>query len=357
MIPVSDNSEKRQQPQAQSPLDPLTMQLVIGWIEAEKEAGNFAGLEVTDLTPMAIDRVRLVLGGEVRWSETTPGDRAIWKGRARDVAKFDRRWRNRDKDADQLTTEERNIARRNRRTGATSDRRYLNVWDTVLVEDGDGGPGFTTYTGGSPVQSLRLFGNANVGRLDLTNLQVGSMIAGDSPAYIATMYASATDWDGLVGIADRCFVTLVIGSRPMVQAPLRELVHGVPVRQTIPPRQDFNVQLDMFVKHGLPRRRFDPFELVIHLEGVSSYVRYTSARLGRSRVGVEDVDITDYLPPPFDVPPGAPAPDPATFAGLPSLLPRDLDLDTLTQRCAQLLSDGNYCGQPLGQCPVHDQQP
>ncbi len=262
-------NEKPETESQNNPIDPMTMTLVNGWLEDEREAGSLDGLDESQLVDIALDRVRMVIGGEVRWSEATPGDKAIWRGRARDVTRFDRRWRAHEGHHDPLGDGARTggiAGRRDQRQVERAERRFHVFWDTTAVnEDGFYSPWQGPESPG--MNSLRLFGNANVGNLRLTNMQVAGQMPGDQSFYVAEMYATATDFDGLVAIADRAFATFIMGMQPQTQVALRELVHGVPVRLVIPTRQNFSVLLDLFTSPVI-KRRFDPFELSIHLEGI-----------------------------------------------------------------------------------------
>jgi hypothetical protein len=102
----------------------------------------------------------------------------------------------------------------------------FDVWD-CLVYGGHGQP----YTGrpdeGPLFPSTRIFGNANVGNLSLTNLQVPGMIAGDRTALVTNWYARTNIPEGpeLDAMAQKVFCTLIIGMMPQRQTTLRELLH------------------------------------------------------------------------------------------------------------------------------------
>jgi hypothetical protein len=347
---VTDTPEK---PPAipNNPLDPITMQMVLAWIEAEQLAGNFADKKVEDITPIALDAVGRVLGGEVKWSEATAGDRAIWRGRARDVARFDRHWRPR-----QIVEEEQGggiAAARERRRRHQSERRYANVYDTVLVvQNADGEVNFSNPWGTNiDSYSSRLFGNTNIGHMRLTNMQIPGGFPSDVSFWIAEAYATATDFDGLVAVANDIVVTLVVGSKPITAMPLREFVHAVPVRLTLPPRQDFYVNLDRYHnRHLSGRRHFDPFELSIHLEGVMSWEASDYSRISRPRRHGRDraEDYNEELQePPLD--PAEEAPPGGTMqAG-------EIDPAMFPDVCGQHMPEQGpdvYCSR-LNPCPVH----
>jgi hypothetical protein len=100
-------------------------------------------------------------------------------------------------------------------------RLNLNVWDSFAMNEFGGR------------HTLKVFGNANIGNLFLTNLQVSDMLVpADSVAVIQNWYARHA---GLHGIDDAqraqwgrftrtTIVSLVVGCMPLLQLPLAELL-------------------------------------------------------------------------------------------------------------------------------------
>lgn len=173
--------------------------------------------------------------------------------------------------------------------------RALNVWDAL---------GLSTDTGIPWSRSTRLFGNANIGNLNYTNLQVPGQIAfGDS--VVTNWYARTNipylDYPELAApfrlFLQHTYVTLLIGVRYTWTAPLFDLMRSwrgpeqsggdvMPRADLrwpvwIPRRQNVSVVIDSFSS-----RYYDPGDFVtllnqdgrpwqiapllwIHLEGVT----------------------------------------------------------------------------------------
>jgi hypothetical protein len=178
-----------------------------------------------------------------------------------------------------------------------TDLKYGNVYDAVEVSDG----GFVTpwgSTGTRPGQaSLRMFGNANVGMSELTNLQIPGQLAYDRSFVVQRWYARNNFPDHPPELRDlfkrwanSVTVRLDVGSHPEWQLSLYELTERRPRTMAeevtvyaptdpfpvvIPVRQNFSVGLDQFghsIEEFLPnlRRTSDSFRprIWIHLEGV-----------------------------------------------------------------------------------------
>lgn len=310
------------------------MALVAAWIAAERDAGNLVGVD--DPTPIALDRVRLVLAGEVRWSEALPGDRAIWRGRARDVRLYERL----------------------RPPIAASPYpwgrfRYGNVYDTARVVRIDDEIRFTRH---GQLRSLRLFENANVGAYQRTNMFVAGQLGGWA-FVVSTVYATATDFDGLVAVANNLIVTLVVGEMPVWMLPLRELVAGVPTPQTIPPRQNFYVYVDAYGgghdATALPLRAFDPFDLAIHIEGVIVDESAGRHRAAPSTNSIPDamLEVHAMLAAAGVITGDGDQPDPAT-AHMQTI--DEIDIDALNDGsiCGVLMDGQFYCARPAP-CQIH----
>lgn len=95
------------------------------------------------------------------------------------------------------------------------ERRHQPIWDTLI-----------RTTGGSPnvPPSVKLFGNANVGNLDRTNLQVAGQLASDQ-TYVVLALRAYLFFDGTnardlyMGVSSQLYFTLTLGDKPQFQAP------------------------------------------------------------------------------------------------------------------------------------------
>ena len=154
------------------------------------------------------------------------------------------------------------------RVHGVRERRHQPVWDTLVRS-----------TGSPPTPigpSTRLFGNANVGRLELTNLQVPGQLASDQTYVILAMRAwlffdgtNRRDLD--LQTMSQLYFTLTLGDKPQFVAPCwyfpagggtygtdttaSVLNNGYPSQQSIlklarpiiiPVRQNINVNAEFF---------------------------------------------------------------------------------------------------------------
>jgi len=148
------------------------------------------------------------------------------------------------------------------------ERLHQPVWDTLIRAEG---PLATPIVNGS-----KLFGNANIGNLSLTNLQVAGQLASDQ-TYVILALRCWLYFDGVnrranyLNVTSQLFWTLVIGNKPMFQAPCwyhpagggvwgfdataSIFSHGTPEQAAIlklarpiivPVRQNFAAQADFF---------------------------------------------------------------------------------------------------------------
>ncbi len=102
------------------------------------------------------------------------------------------------------------------RIAGVRERRHQPFWDTLIRTTGDPTP---------PLQnSTRLFGNANVGSLALTNLQVAGQLASDQ-TYVALALRAWLFFDGTnaranyQGVLSQLYFTLTLGDKPQFVAP------------------------------------------------------------------------------------------------------------------------------------------
>ncbi len=153
------------------------------------------------------------------------------------------------------------------RVHGVRERRHQPFWDTLV-----------RTTGVSPnlQASTRLFGNANVGNLSLTNLQVAGQLASDQTYVILALrvwlYFDGTNRRDLYQqTASQLYFTLTLGDKPQFVAPCwyhpagggiygvdnttSVFNNGYPSQQSIlklarpiitPVRQNFNVNAEFF---------------------------------------------------------------------------------------------------------------
>lgn len=148
------------------------------------------------------------------------------------------------------------------------ERLHQPVWDTLIRTTGD--------PVNPIVNSTKLFGNANIGNLALTNLQVAGQLASDQ-TYVILALRCWMFFDGTnrranyLNVTSQLFWTLVVGNKPMFQAPCwyhpagggvwgfdaatSIFSHGTPEQAAIlklarpiivPVRQNFAAQADFF---------------------------------------------------------------------------------------------------------------
>jgi hypothetical protein len=102
------------------------------------------------------------------------------------------------------------------RLSGIRERRHQPFWDTLIRTTGDPTPIIQNST--------RLFGNANVGNLALTNLQVAGQLASDQ-TYVALALRAWLFFDGTnarlnyQGILSQLYFTLTLGDKPQFIAP------------------------------------------------------------------------------------------------------------------------------------------
>lgn len=102
------------------------------------------------------------------------------------------------------------------RLAGVRERRHQPFWDTLIRTTGDPTPGLQNST--------RLFGNANVGNLALTNLQVAGQLASDQ-TYVALALRAYLFFDGTNAranyqqVSSQLYFTLTLGDKPQFVAP------------------------------------------------------------------------------------------------------------------------------------------
>lgn len=282
-------------------MNPLFAQLAIDWIEAERKANPtewpVSGRPTKDEMSVAVDRIYQVMSGEVKWSEASPGDKAVWKSRVENIAMFERSWRKdgtsikrkpgdgvasemdelmglaRPPDGETIDPYNQVAPRPPARRGQTGGPRLEGVRERLWWNFYDTLPGIDHTT----PQTERLFGVAmgpRIGRIFLTNMYQAGQLPGDQTFIILGLYISISSLEALHWAADRVGVTFVIGDRP--QLPflfVRDLFRGVPLVTPkarpliIPVRQSFGATVDFKEK---PPQGMDPFDLTLHIEGLQT---------------------------------------------------------------------------------------
>jgi hypothetical protein len=96
------------------------------------------------------------------------------------------------------------------------ERRHQPVWDTLVRSTGAPTPAVGPST--------RLFGNANVGQLDRTNLQVPGQLASDQTYVILALRAwlyfdGTSSRDLYLQTVSQLYFTLTLGDKPQFVAP------------------------------------------------------------------------------------------------------------------------------------------
>lgn len=96
------------------------------------------------------------------------------------------------------------------------ERRHQPFWDTLVRTTGNPAPAINARTG--------LFGNANIGNLSFTNLQVAGQLASDQ-TYVALALRAWLYFDGTNArtnyqqVISQLYFTLVLGDKPQFVAP------------------------------------------------------------------------------------------------------------------------------------------
>ena len=248
--------------------DPMLEHAAIAWHEAERHGGSNGrapwDLCTEDERASARRRAEQVLLGEVLWSEAGIGDRTIWEGRSASRNAFRRA-------AAHLRRARAPGMVRGALAGRSMDTTIVpwKMYDTVYIRPG------RSYENSS---SHRLFGNANVGAHDLTNLWIpGQLSYGSGNAFFLSdlylTYSPNTERWALTEVLEKAMLCLTAGEMqrtPWVHA--ADLVMGarswsdrLPVDLLIPAHQSVSVTLDFIPQ--IYDRIAKPFALVVHLEG------------------------------------------------------------------------------------------
>lgn len=96
------------------------------------------------------------------------------------------------------------------------ERLHQPIWDTLIRVTGD--------PVNPIVNSTKLFGNANIGQLGMTNLQTAGQLASDQTYVILALrcflfFDGTNRRDNYLNVASQLFWTLGVGNKPMFQAP------------------------------------------------------------------------------------------------------------------------------------------
>jgi len=131
-----------------------------------------------------------------------------------------------------------------------------------------------------PVSSTRLFGNANVGNLIATNLQVAGQFC--YPVHLHGWHARTAEREDDLPFLERIFgrmiATMNVGDRPVTHRSVAELwQEPAAIDVTVPDRQNFNVTIEFFDRTNDELTNFiadsrrdgdrEPFRLWIQVEG------------------------------------------------------------------------------------------
>lgn len=272
--------------------------MALEWLRAEHNTARAKGdldydFDATkDDIEIASDRVYQVMAGEVRWSEAGPGDKAIWRGRMRDVERFEQLWRtsgapkqNAAQAVAQQEAAEANYPRAGtneyERRGAGGNRRgegnrmlrmdqshnrmWSNWYDTIKLSREEQGPHRLFGSRGGLASDIR----SRIGNNFLTNILVPGFLASDMTCVVVAYYVSLTSLDALRWAADNVIAMVGMGDKPQHGGPMfvRDLFMGmVPLRPLIVPiRQHVWVNIE---QRGLVPEDIEPFELAFHMEGL-----------------------------------------------------------------------------------------
>lgn len=254
---------------------------------------------------IAADRVYQVMSGEVRWSECSPGDRAIWKGQFRDIGKFEQLWRedpaveravaNFERQAEEQRRAEADPAYRPNYPGPEGrqgplpqgagtyegdnvtpprgqgqrrllqggrSRQWMNIYDTIKLSR-DHALRHGMFFGAGAEQ--------RIGNTWLTNLQVPGYFASDQTFVGLAYYVSLSSLDALRFAADNIHCAIWIGDKPQHGGPMfvRDLFMGVVPKRPliIQVRQLFRVEVEL--RRPVPDD-IEPFELAFHVDGLAT---------------------------------------------------------------------------------------
>jgi hypothetical protein len=202
------------------------------------------------------NRVYELLNGEIPRSQMSEADRLVVIGRRRcddDLGE----WAKKINDAEPPALLE------------VRETTWHNWWDSLP------GPSCRPYYGSpnKPIQQCsRLFGNANIGNLNLTNLYVAGQLCGDHVAFIRYWYIQTSvtpdNADALEEAFHNSVATLTIGNKPYSQFHLSELFYDAQqVDLFLPTRQNFGVEISLYGDAQNILNRLLKTPLVVHLEG------------------------------------------------------------------------------------------
>ncbi len=272
-------------------MHPVYVHLAMDWLKAEKKA-NPAEWEGRELDrgamSVAIDRVVSVVTGQVAWPDASPGDRAVWKSRIVEMPQLEREWRTSGESVDEVLLNQ--VAQDNapgwdppsrlraRAAGqgpqllGVRERLWWNFYDTCrIVSDNSTSMSMFPPSLEGP-GSIRLFGNANIGNIWYTNLQIPGQMPGDSTFVLISMHVSLSSMEALNWAADNVMVQFTIGDRYSAPALfVRDLFRGVTLNDPgrrplyIPVRQNYSAMVN--IRRGKPDDVPD-FDLTFHIEGL-----------------------------------------------------------------------------------------
>lgn len=210
-------------------------ELAIRWYNAEKDPSHVQWQVLPERRKEEIRRrVKLVLEGEVRRSECSPGDLVVWLGRFRSPLRppDPANWPGADRD------------------DTPSGRPRMRRW--AWYDSLELGPKLVT--------SQRLFNGHNVGYLDRSNLQLAGQLSPDGFHIQLVWLTLAVDEDRekpLLDLLTSGMVIYCIGDHPAFQMKAYDLWKDPhPVDLFVPTRQHFNVEIDFYRSEG-PKKGLD----------------------------------------------------------------------------------------------------
>jgi hypothetical protein len=240
--------------------DPLTELLAEIWHEEEVRAANGSAprnpwtLATDGEKERARERVDLMLVGEVKWSETTPGDRAIWNGRQRGHHAWVR----------SRTPLRKHLAQQAVRHSldfsGVNETVSWHLYDTLEV------------SAETDTRTYRLFGNRNIGNSRLTNLWIPGQTGSEQVIFVSDMfvtlrgvYSEIVRTEALRYLENATAYLSIGEKRCSPEVHLVDLlVDRRPVDMIIPERQTYMVTVQPFRRVTTSETAFD---VVFHLDG------------------------------------------------------------------------------------------
>lgn len=211
------------------------------------------------------NRVFSLLSGQILPSDMSPADRLVAIGRKRcdeDLDEFARK-------IDELMFGKPGWNEEENRV-----TRWHNWWDSLV------GPSCKSVYAALPIQQCsRLYGNANIGNLNLCNLQIPGQLGCDQVAYMRYWYVDTEVTEANADLLEEAFhnsvATVTVGNRPVAQLHLSELFYDVcKLDELLPTRQNFSVELSFFSRANDILSNALKSPLRVHIEGALQQTVY-----------------------------------------------------------------------------------